>query len=151
TKEGEDEATLQCRAVSQLMKKYHVPSICVETNGLGKFLPAILRREISALNIPCSVVEKNTTQPKSERIIEAFDAVMAARALYAHDRIKDTPFILEMTEWQPNKKYMQDDGLDATAGALLSEPIRIQRSVVTNQRRWLSGSQTFSAETDFKV
>jgi len=148
---GEDEATLQCRNVGYLAGKFFLPSVNVETNGIGKFLPAILKREIADLNIPCAVIDCVTKKPKSERILEAFDAVMAAQALYVHDSVKDTPFLLEMADGQPRKKNMKDDGLDAVAGALLSEPVRIQRSVITTKRKWLNGSHSFSAHTDFTV
>ncbi|HEU4839586.1 MAG TPA: phage terminase large subunit, partial [Micavibrio sp.] len=45
-KDNEDEASLQCRRVAQIAKELFLPSIAVETNGIGKFLPAILRREL---------------------------------------------------------------------------------------------------------
>ncbi len=150
-KNNEDEATLQCEYVANLAKEFFIPSIAIETNGLGQFLPAILKRVLSEKNIPCAVIKKVSTKDKSDRIIEGFDAPMAALALNVHDSVKDTPFIMEMTEWQPSKKNMRDDGLDAVAGALSLEPIRIQRSVVTAQRKWFSGGQSFKADTDFKV
>lgn len=150
-KPGEDEATLQCQHVAKIAKKFFVPSVAVETNGIGKFLPAILRREISALNIPCAVLEKTSTKSKSDRILEAFDVVLAAQALFVHDSVKDTPFLLEMSEWQPNKKGVKDDGMDAVSGALSLEPVRIQRSVVSARRKWFLGSNTYTADTDFKI
>lgn len=146
-----DEATLQCLEVANLVRQYFIPSLAIEINGIGKLLPGVMKRVLSEQNIPCAVLEKSSTQKKSDRILEAFDAPLAAQALNIHDSVKNTPFILEMTEWQPSKKYMRDDGLDAVAGALSLEPIRIQRSVVTAQRKWFSGGQSFKAETDFKV
>ena len=148
---NEDEATLQCKHVVNLAKKFSLPSITIETNGIGQFLPAILKREMADQNIPCSVISKVSTKNKSERILEAFDVVLAAQALSVHDSVKDTPFIMEMTEWQPKKKNMNDDGLDAVAGALSLEPIRIQRSVITAKRKFFHSTGSFTANTDFKI
>lgn len=36
-KAEEDEATQQCRKVAQLAHTYHVPSLTLEINGIGKF------------------------------------------------------------------------------------------------------------------
>ena len=148
---GEDEASLQCKHVVDLVKKFFIPSICIEINGIGKFLPSILRRELAIENVPCAVIEKSSVKSKSIRILEAFDAIMAAQALSVHDSVKDTPFILEMMEWRPDNKYMKDDGMDAVSGALSQEPIRIQRSVITAKRKWFTGDENYQAETDFKI
>jgi hypothetical protein len=150
--ENEDEATLQCRTVAQIAAKYLLPAVAIETNGLGKFLPEILKRELAARNIPCAVLNKVSTKAKHERILEAFDVVLAARALYVHDSIRDTPFLIEMNDWRPDRNNARDDGLDAVAGALSMEPVRLQRSVVTAQRKWLPGGGSFfKAQTDFKI
>ena len=42
-----DPATQQCRAVASLARELLLPAIRVETNGLGRFLPALLRRELA--------------------------------------------------------------------------------------------------------
>lgn len=147
--EGEDEASLQCRIVSDIAQKFYIPSIAVETNGLGKFLPAILRRELALKNIACSVVEKTSRQAKHIRILEAFDAVLAARALSVHEGVKDTPFLMEMMEWRPDKKNGRDDGLDAVSGALSLEPVRIKHSYTNVVNQWRGG--THQAETDFEI
>lgn len=147
---GADEATYQCRLVAQAVKKYFIPSVAIETNGIGKFLPAILRRELVKENIICSVVEKNSSQAKSIRILEAFDAVMAAGSLYIHDSIRKTPFLTEMTEWQPGGKD-KDDGLDAVAGALSLEPVRLKRLYGQGQRPWTPQGDFYQANTFFDV
>ncbi len=151
----EDEASLQCQIVADIAKEFHVPSIAIEINGLGKFLPAILRRELAVKNIPCAVIEKNSHKAKHIRILEAFDAVLAARALSVHESVKKTPFLLEMMEWQPSKKNSKDDGLDAVAGALSLEPVRIKRAYSTMGKKWCSHRQGYGrghqAKTDFDV
>lgn len=151
-KETEDEASLQCQKVVEIAQNLYVPSITIETNGLGKFLPSILRRELGLKNISCSVNEYNNHQPKHIRILEAFDAVMAARALHVHTSIQNTPFLTEMMEWQPQKSSGYDDGLDAVAGALSLEPVRLKRHYASSSRaNWQQGRNAYTAQADFDV
>lgn len=125
---GTDEATQQCRQVAAFARDLHLPAITVETNGLGRFLPGLLRRELARARVACAVVEVTSRQPKHLRIVEAFDAVLAAGALKAHRSIWDTPFIREMRDWRPDARFKgRDDGLDAVAGCLKSEPVRLGR------------------------
>lgn len=135
--EGEDEATLQCRHVAKVAMELYLPSITVEINGIGKFLPAILRREMTLAKVPCTVVQKTSTKSKDERILEAFDAVMAARALNVHGSVYQTRFVMEMREWRPGLRAAKDDGIDAAAGALSLEPVRIANSYEAIRRAWL--------------
>ena len=152
-KEDEDEATQQCRRVTESVKELYVPSVAIETNGIGKFLPAMLRQELAKAGVPCAVVERTSTKPKAIRILEAFDAVMAAQALHVHASVYDTPFITEMQEWQPGGSKGHDDGLDAVAGALSLEPVRLKRSYAFSPGRtgWQGASESHRAQTDFDV
>jgi hypothetical protein len=43
--EETDEASQLCRQVAAFAEQTRVPAITIETNGLGRFLPALLRRE----------------------------------------------------------------------------------------------------------
>ena len=131
-----DEATLQCRDVTRMAAKFYVPSIVIETNGIGKFLPAILRRELAAARVPCAVVEKASVKPKDIRILESFDVPLAARALHVHERVRSTPFLQEMREWRPGLRAARDDGLDAVAGALSLEPVRLRRTYFPGRANW---------------
>lgn len=148
---GEDEATEQCRVVARAARDLYLPSIAVETNGLGKFLPAILRRELAAHRVSCSVLEKHTTQKKDIRILESFDAILAARALHVHDSVRATPFLTEMAEWRPGASSMRDDGLDAAAGALSLEPVRLKRQFAPTGKMWSAAGDGHAALTDFDV
>ena len=125
-----------------------MPSVTVETNGIGKFLPAILRREIAKSNHHASVVEHHSHINKSQKIIEGVDAVMAAENLYVHDSVSHTPFLNEMREWRPTSTKAKDDGLDAVASALLQDPIRIAGGKQKGTRKnWSPASQIFKAKT----
>ena len=146
----EDEATQQCKIIAGLAKRFYLPSIAVETNGIGKFLPSILRRELANEKIPCAVIEQVSKRAKDIRILEAFDVVLAAQALHVNKTVYGTPFITEMQEWRPGSSRGHDDGLDAVAGALSLEPVRIKRSYPSKFiKNWRADTHT--AQTNFKI
>jgi hypothetical protein len=146
-----DEATQLCRQVAAFVKDLHLPSVSLETNGLGRFLPGLLRRELAASGLPCAVVEVASRKAKDQRIVDAFDAVLAAGALAAHRSVWSTPFITEMREWQPGGKC-RDDGLDAVAGCLLAQPVRLGRATFPpgTRRDWRPGTGSLVADSDFQ-
>ena len=145
----DDEATQLCRQVTKFLKELHLPSMHLETNGLGRFLPGLLRRELAKDGLGTSVLEAVSTRSKDRRILDAFDAVLAAGALHAHRSVWETPFITEMREWQPGLR-VQDDGLDAVSGCLLAEPVRLPVTPAPNRQDW-RGSANVIAKIDFKV
>jgi hypothetical protein len=151
-----DEATQLCRKVASFVRDLYLPSVTLETNGLGRFLPGLLRQELRSSRNACAVIERTATRNKDLRIIDAFDAILAAGRLHAHRSVWSTPFVEEMREWIPGSKG-RDDGLDAVAGCLLSEPVRISRRPLLSAREervfksWRPGGGTYRAEYDFKV
>ena len=146
-----DEATQLCRQVAAFAAELHLPAVQVETNGLGRFLPGLLRRELGVAGIGCAVIEVASKRAKDQRIVEAFDAVLAAGALHAHRSVWTTGLIGEMREWQPGGKG-RDDGLDAVAGCLLSQPVRLARAAMAAHRPdWRPGGAGVLADSDFTV
>lgn len=151
--DGDDhEAAQQCRQVAEFLRDLHLPSVILETNGVGKFLPGILRRELARCGVGASVVEKCSSVPKDRRILEAFDAVLAAGALHAHRSVWATPFVREMREWRPGGRHKgHDDGLDAVAGCLSNEPVRFGAVRRPGRSADWRGGPPGRAVTDFKV
>lgn len=146
-----DEASQLCRQVAAFVREFHLPAVNLETNGLGRFLPGLLRRELAASGVACAVIEVASRRSKDQRIIDAFDAPLAAGALNAHRSLWDTPFIAEMREWQPGGKA-RDDGLDAVAGCLLAQPVRLARVAHSASRpNWRPGGGGVKAVTEFEV
>ncbi|MGE5477062.1 MAG: phage terminase large subunit [Bacteroidales bacterium] len=147
-----DEATQLCRQVAAFVRELYLPAVMLESNGLGRFLPGLLRRELAAAGIPCAVIEAHSSRAKDQRIVDAFDAVLAAGALNAHRSVWSTPFVAEMREWLPGGKA-RDDGLDAVAGCLLSQPVRLGRPAMAlaDRREWRPGGGTLKAHTDFEI
>ncbi|MGB1547118.1 MAG: phage terminase large subunit [Alphaproteobacteria bacterium] len=144
-----DEATQLCREVVAFLKGLYLPSLTLETNGLGRFLPGLLRRELAAAELGVSVLEAASSRAKDLRILDAFDAVLAAGALHAHRSVWASPFITEMRSWQPGLD-VQDDGLDAVSGCLLAEPVRLPASPPSSRRDW-RGAHSVIAKTDFEI
>ena len=147
----DDEATQQCRQVAAFVKDLHLPSITIENNGIGRFLPGLLRKELAVQKIACSVLEQSSHKAKAARILDAFDAPLAAHMLHAHSQVWRSAFIQEMREWNPKHGSGSDDGLDAVAGALLSEPVRIRRAAGGTQSQLWHGATTHNADTNFDI
>lgn len=154
TSGADDEATAQCRQVVAFLAEFHLPAVRVETNGLGRFLPGLLRKVLAEAGLRAAVVETAASRAKDDRIMDAFDAVLAAGALRAHRAVWETPFITEMREWLPGVGG-RDDGLDAVAACLLAEPIRLSRPLLppTTAPRgdWRPGGGGWTAKTDFAL
>ena len=146
-----DDATQQCKIVAAIAKAMMLPSVAVETNGIGGFLPAILRNELVRAGALCGVKKIHSTRTKDMRITEAFDAPMAARRLFVHKSVFKTPFLMEMQEWRPYAKNGHDDGLDAVAGALALQPVRITRLYGSGAHSWMGGARGQKAKTEFEV
>lgn len=86
--------------------------------------------------------------------MEAFDVLLAERALHVSRKIWTTPFIEEMREWSVDGAA-HDDALDAVAGCLASEPVRIgafrSDGVPLAKAGWQGASEQFAAETNFNL
>jgi hypothetical protein len=111
----------------------------------------LLRNQLRALDLPCAVIGKCSSRGKDLRILDAFDAVLAAGRLAAHRSVWETPFIEEMREWRPGGKN-RDDGLDAVAGCLLSEPVRLPRAATgaaPSRPSWRPGAAGIQVDSDF--
>lgn len=151
-----DAASQQCRQVADFAERYYLPSVAIETNGIGKFLPGLLRKVVRERGVATAVVGRASHQTKAARILEAFDAVLAAGRLHAHGDVLDSAFVAEMREWRPGAPGCRDDGLDAVAGCLLAEPVRLPMRPAGNRdaptaQRWQRGGTSFTAKTDFTV
>lgn len=147
-----DEATQQCEQVADFAWENHLPCVTVEKNGIGRFLPGLLRTVISDRSLPIAVRDVHSTRAKDLRIIDAFDAPLAANRLHAHEMVLASPFVAEMREWRPGTNA-RDDGLDAVAGCLLSEPVRLPRRPDTptavSPPSWRGHGRPVTAKIDF--
>ncbi|MFW5680291.1 MAG: phage terminase large subunit [Pseudomonadota bacterium] len=119
-----DEATQLCRQVVAIARHYGCPALTLETNGIGRFLPNLLRKAVQASGARIAVREHVSRQNKDQRIVEAFDPVLAAHSLNVHARVFETPFVEEMRNFVPGAQN-RDDGLDAVAACILEPGVGV--------------------------
>ncbi|MFI3241506.1 MAG: phage terminase large subunit [Alphaproteobacteria bacterium] len=144
-------ASAQCEMVADFLEKNFQPSIKVETNGIGKFLPSILKQVLARRGLKVAVIEETTHQNKEEKILKAFELILSEGLLLAHHKIWQTKFIAEMRDWQPNNNA-HDDGLDAVASSILSQPVRLQTLANDGTyKNWQGGNTQFSAKVKFDI
>ena len=134
-------AGFQCREVVKFIKENYLPAIHLETNGIGKFLPALLRQELNRARLACAVIEEISRRHKQERILSAFEVPLMNGALSVHNSIKQTSFLDELQDFNPFAPKGHDDALDAVAGCLLSEPVRLKRNTFCHltHQKWQGG------------
>lgn len=147
---GDDVASQQVTQVAQLLQEFELPVIRVETNGIGQFLPGLLRKFLAARGIGTSVQPFSSHSNKAKRILDAFDAPLAAGALHIHQSIYQSPFLREMQEWRPDGNG-HDDGLDAVALCLTAEPVRFRPHRMASRSDWRPGRQPTLAPTNFSI
>jgi len=140
----------QCREVKKYVKKYQLPRVDVETNGVGTHVPHILRNHLKGTG--CGVGENHETKNKNKRILDAWEAPLDSGFLWAHVDVLDGALWDEMTEWNPKVIEQPDGHLDSGAGAITATPIRIGKGGDTadNTRdNWRPDHGTFEVETDY--
>lgn len=114
------------------IEKYNIPSIIIETNGIGGFAPTLLRQALKSRGLRCGVIEKHEIRNKQIRILEAIEAPLESRFLWAHISIADedkSPVFEQMRNFNPETSEQPDDYIDSLAGAIHNTPIRIAKSV----------------------
>ena len=84
-----------------------------------------LAADAVSVSIACAVREMTSRVPKDQRILGALDPVLAGRRLSAHESVFRTRFAQEMAGWRPGAPGQADDALDAVAGCILAEPVRL--------------------------
>jgi len=127
------EAEQQCRRVVELLRECPTRWVVVETNGLGAFLPAFLRRQLNLAGLRIPVINSASRRGKDARILEAFDARLAAGLIHVHASVRAGPFLRELREWRPSRSHGRDDAIDAVAGAILSDPVRLGPGLASGQ------------------
>lgn len=126
----------QCQRVRALVLENFIPRVTVETNGIGGFVAAILRKHLAGQGVHgraqaavrCAVVEDFAVENKNKRILDAFEAPMSSVFLWAHVSVVNGPTWDQMKDFNPALKSQPDDYIDSGAGAISETPIRIGRA-----------------------
>jgi hypothetical protein len=117
------DAREQCRQVSSWLRENHVPSVCVEVNGVGAFMPELLRDQLRKDGLAVAVTPVIARANKQARILEGLEPLMSAGVLYASPEVWQTARS-QLEEFNPLYRNQRDDYLDACAGALAQERVR---------------------------
>lgn len=115
----------QVAGICDLVQKFRVRRVTVETNGIGGFAPTVLRAALKQRGLVCGVTAVTATAQKNKRILEAFEPLILSRMLWVHLSVADGPMPTQMREWNPAITNQPDDHLDAGAGAVTDQPERL--------------------------
>lgn len=113
----------QCKQVRAHVEQLGLGRVEVETNGLGGFVPPILRKHLKGTG--CGVAEVYQSENKNKRILDGWEAPLDSGFLWAHIDVINGPLWDQMMEWNPKVKEQPDDYLDSGAGAISATPVRI--------------------------
>ena len=108
-----------------LIEKFKVPRVTVETNGIGGYAPAFLKAALKRRRLRCAVSEVDAIANKNLRILEAVEPLVQSGHLWAHVDVINGPLWDTMKDWNPAVRDQPDDLLDAGAGAVTDQPARI--------------------------
>lgn len=129
---GPDGKTITGGQVWQLcdvLERWGLPSVTIETNGIGKFAPAVLRAAIKQRKklVGVAVREAIATTNKNKRILETFEPLLLSRGmLWAHVDVLRGPFWNQLRDLNPAVSDQEDDYVDAAEGALSEAPERFR-------------------------
>lgn len=108
-----------------LVKKYRIPKIIVETNGIGGFASAVLKAALKQSGLRCAVIEEAAVLNKNRRILESFEDVLSSRMLWAHTSVLNGPLWDQMKDFNPMTSNQADDYIDVCSGAITDQPERL--------------------------
>jgi hypothetical protein len=117
-----------------LIEKFQVPRVTIETNGIGGFAASFLRMALKQRRLGCGISEEKAVQNKNKRILEALEPLLGSGMLWAHVDVLDGPLWAQMKDWNPEVPDQPDDLLDAGSGAVTDQPVRVGK-LVANQSR----------------
>lgn len=142
----------QVDQVCDLLQQFQLTRVDVETNGIGGHVPSILRGAIRRRGLPCSVREVASTGNKNKRILAALEPPLRSGYLWAHVSVLEV-VEHQMRDWNPAISDQPDDYLDAAAGAIAAEPVRIGKVVLSREQRaarlgWQPAAGTFEVQWD---
>lgn len=120
--------------ICDLIEKFNIPRVVIETNGIGGFAPAVLKAAIKQRRLICGVGEEQAIVNKNKRILEAYEGPMSSGMLWAHVEVLEGPFWDQMKDFNPATQNQADDYLDSGAAAISDTPERIKVTVNESDR-----------------
>ena len=144
-----------------LIEEYNIPSVTIETNGIGKFAPASLKAALKKRKIRCGVNEHHSTGQKNKRILGGIEGPLVSGLLWAHVSVLDTHEgentsvqFKQMRMFNPAITDQEDDYLDSLAGAITDSPERIgkihRQNEANDRPNWRTDGGVIEATLDFE-
>ena len=142
--------------IADVVQKYGLGRVTIETNGIGGFMPAVLKAALKQRRLICGVSEEKATTQKNKRILEAFEPLLLSDMLHAHDSVMG---VVEdqMRQFNPLTTSNEDDFIDSAAGGITAAPERIQS--IPNQtstmqdykqpHNWHGRGGTYEVQVDY--
>jgi hypothetical protein len=112
-----------------LVERFQVPRVTIETNGIGGFAASFLRMARKQRRLACGISEEQAIANKNRRILEALEPLLTSGMLWAHVDVLDGPLWDQMKSYNPAVREQPDDLLDAGAGAVTDQPVRVGKLV----------------------
>ena len=141
----------QVMQIKALVLKYQIPVVCVEVNGPGSFAGKLLRQTLKGTG--CGVREEFSVVNKQKRILDAFEAPLSSRFLWAHTDVLDGPMYNQLRDFNPAVNNQPDDFIDSGAGAISATPVRIGKvvGIPTGQSRehWQQSDGNHLVDVDY--
>lgn len=142
----------QCAAVVAVVRRFQLTAVAVENNGLGAFVPAILRKHLTGTG--CAVNEIARTGNKHAYILDAIETPLSGRFLWAHVSLWEGKVPDQMRDYVPGASGQRVDYLDSLAGAIMQTPARIGHVIGTapiaeRVQVWTPGAGQHEIEIDF--
>lgn len=129
----EGEVYDQAKIIVKRVIDLQIPGIIIKTQGVGGFLPAIMKKAFKEAGVRCGVIEKSETRNKNTRILEAYEAPLSGQFLHVHKSVYESGLAEQMRDWVPEKSKQPDDLLDAGEGSISSLPVKIGATVKAPQ------------------
>lgn len=115
----------QVMQLCDLIDKFKVPRVTIETNGIGGLAPGFMKMALKQRRLKCGVSTVDAVANKNVRILEALEPLLQSSMLWAHTDVLAGPLWDQAKDWNPAIRNQPDDFLDAGAGAVTDQPARI--------------------------
>ena len=142
----------QVLQICDVVEQFKISRVQIETNGIGKFMPAVLKAALKQRKLVCGVSDDHSTENKNKRILEAFEPLILSNMLAMSRQVADSAAYNELLEFNPAAISNDDDYIDAGAKAISATPERIQSFGILDRvaaQNWSPRSGVFEAQVDY--
>jgi hypothetical protein len=129
SKDGKTIIGGQVMQLCDIVEQFQVPRVVLESNGIGGFAASFLRMALKQRRLACGITEVQAVTNKNKRILEALEPLIGSGMLWAHVDVLEGPLWDQMKGWNPGVTDQADDLLDAGAGAVTDQPVKVGKLV----------------------